>query len=67
MAASIEQEAVYYWQDSLAKFFPTSKGPTATEVDMFRAGWKSAMRKVKDLKSDDWAPVLDLIDEAGIE
>lgn len=35
-----ERDAVAYWQNSLAKFFPTSKGPTSSEVDMFISGRK---------------------------
>jgi uncharacterized membrane protein len=35
----IKQFAVEYWQDRLAKFFPTSPGPTNTEVDMYTAGY----------------------------
>lgn len=38
----IEKEANYYWQDKLAKFWPTMKGPSTVEVDMFRAGYKLA-------------------------
>jgi hypothetical protein len=34
----LEQMAHAFWQDSLAKFFPTSKGPTNVEVAMFVAG-----------------------------
>lgn len=38
----VREMAVWYWQDSLAKFFPTSKGPTGTELAMFEAGYKMA-------------------------
>jgi hypothetical protein len=36
-----EQAAIAYWQDKLAKFFPTSKGPTSVEINMFVAGFKA--------------------------
>lgn len=38
----VKKLAISYWQDSLAKFFPTSKGPTETERSMFEAGYKIA-------------------------
>lgn len=38
-----ERDAVAYWQNSLAKFFPTSKGPTSSEVDMFISGRKGML------------------------
>lgn len=38
----IEKEAIYYWQDKLAKFWPTIKGPSTVEIAMFKAGYKLA-------------------------
>lgn len=35
---ALEAAAIFYWQDKLAKFFPTSTGPTDLEKDMFRQG-----------------------------
>lgn len=34
----IKQAAVEYWQDRLAKFFPTEPGPSGAEMEMFKAG-----------------------------
>lgn len=41
----LKDEAIKYWQDSLAKFFPTSPGPTNTEILMFKAGFKLSENK----------------------
>lgn len=38
----IKKEAIYYWQDKLAKFWPTVKGPSTVEIAMFEAGYKLA-------------------------
>lgn len=35
---ALEAAAIFYWQDKIAKFFPTSTGPTDLEKDMFRQG-----------------------------
>lgn len=42
----VEERAVWYWQDRLAKFFPTSPGPTTTEIEMFRAGFEAGVASV---------------------
>jgi hypothetical protein len=44
MDDKVKEAAVAYWQDKLAKFFPTSKGPTNCEIEMFKAGaeWEKA-------------------------
>lgn len=42
------EEAVAYWQDSLAKFFPTAKGPTNVEIDMFIAGAEKARKAERE-------------------
>lgn len=34
-----KKDAIWYWQDKLAKFFPTSEGPTNTEKMMFEYGY----------------------------
>lgn len=39
----IKDKAIWYWQDRLAKFFPTSKGPTNVELEMFKAGYEKAL------------------------
>lgn len=47
----IEHKAISYWQDKLAKFFPKSKGPTNTEIDMFRAGYIQAEAELRDMQA----------------
>lgn len=44
----IEELAVAYWQDRLGKFFPKAKGPTGTEMDMFKAGYHLAKSETPD-------------------
>lgn len=44
-----KQKAVEYWQDRLAKFWPTSKGPTEVEKVMFEAGAKWALNEVREV------------------
>jgi hypothetical protein len=39
MSEEIKAKAIIYWQDKLAKFFPTSNGPTNCEIEMFKAGY----------------------------
>lgn len=46
----IESEMIKYWQDDLAKFFPTSKGPTPCEVIMYTAGALAAIERAKVLE-----------------
>ena len=48
LPAWVRQAAVAHWQDKLAKFFPTSKGPTTTELLMFEAGVSVAFSRVLD-------------------
>lgn len=43
-----KDKAVSYWQDRLAKFFPTSKGPTGCEVAMFEAGYALAKQEIQE-------------------
>lgn len=33
-----DKDALAFWQDRIAKFFPTAKGPTTTEAIMYDAG-----------------------------
>jgi hypothetical protein len=40
----VDQKAIAYWQDSLAKFWPTSQGPTATEKIMYKAGYEAGQQ-----------------------
>lgn len=42
----IKYQAIVYWQDKLAKFFPTSTGPTNIEIEMFKAGYEYAMNNL---------------------
>ena len=54
----IKQAAVEYWQDRLAKFFPTEPGPSGAEMEMFKAGvnWVLNYQETTDcwiLKVDD--------------
>lgn len=44
----VRRMAVIYWQDDLAKFFPTSKGPTSTEILMYEAGYKAGQINAKE-------------------
>jgi len=46
----LNYEATFYWQDSLAKFFPDSVGPTNTEVLMFKAGFELASKQHQELE-----------------
>lgn len=48
MNDKITAKAIAYWQDRLAKFFPTSKGPTGSELDMFRAGYELGQLEERD-------------------
>ena len=40
---SMKDKAIYYWQDKLAKFFPTLSGPNTCEIDMYKAGYRQAL------------------------
>jgi hypothetical protein len=42
----IDRLATAHWQDDLGKFFPKSKGPTYTELNMFTAGFRAALKMV---------------------
>lgn len=46
---NFKQKAVEYWQDRLAKFWPTAKGPTEVEKVMFEAGVNWALNEVKEV------------------
>lgn len=58
MSNNIDEKAVAYWQDRLGKFFPTAKGPSGVEIDMYRAGYaagsaenshlRAALKKIAD-------------------
>lgn len=48
----LDKEAVYFWQDDLAKFFPKSKGPAYTERRMFEGGYRLAQEEVEKLGSE---------------
>lgn len=50
MDEKIKERAVFYWQDSLAKFFPKSKGPTTTEIAMFEAGYQEGKEERERLR-----------------
>ena len=41
----IKQAAICYWHDRLAKFWPTLKGPSTVEIEMYRAGYEHAMKE----------------------
>lgn len=46
MSDEMRWKAVVYWQDRMAKFFPTSPGPTDLEVAMFKAGYELAKKEM---------------------
>lgn len=43
-----KDKAVWCWQDRLAKFFPTSDGPTGSELTMFEAGYALAKQELEE-------------------
>lgn len=49
----MKKDAIWYWQDRLAKFFPTSKGPTNTEISMFNYGLEEGKKTVEVIKNND--------------
>lgn len=53
MDNDVKQLAIAFWQDRLAKFFPTSKGPTNTEIEMFKGGWEARAPRLSE--KDKWA------------
>lgn len=48
----LREKAVAYWQDKLAKFFPTSKGPTGVELDMYKAGLREGLKLAAEVVRD---------------
>lgn len=46
----VEERATHHWQNDLAKFFPMSKGPTSTEISMFKSGAASQERIARALE-----------------
>lgn len=53
----LDQLALEFWQDDLAKFFLKQKEPTYTEYRMFQAGYQKALEfqeidKVKRLETE---------------
>lgn len=44
MDDSIKRKAIEYWQNELAKFWPTAKGPSVVEIDMFEAGYNAGFK-----------------------
>jgi hypothetical protein len=45
----IGREAVAHWQDKFSKFWPTAKGPTVPEVEMYIAGHISGRHAQNEL------------------
>jgi hypothetical protein len=43
---TLKEKAIFYWQDSIAKFFPTAKGPSTVEIDMYEAGYEQARLEI---------------------
>jgi hypothetical protein len=44
MENDVKNKAVEFWQNRLAKFFPTLKGPTGCEIAMFEAGYEQGQK-----------------------
>lgn len=53
----LRKEADAYWQDDLAKFFPTSKGPTTTEYYMFEAGFRRGLEMAAEIVESQMVPI----------
>lgn len=50
MSEELKYKAIAYWQDRLGKFFPTSKGPTNVEIEMFEAGYNLREQEIERLR-----------------
>lgn len=50
MRNEIKDKAIFFWQDRLAKFFPSTLGPTNTEIVMFEAGYELGQKEEAEAK-----------------